>query len=497
MNSQLNWIDILLITAVVLYVCALLFIFIYSLSQAQLLWRYLRRRKPSDLYLRDEQIKPYVTIQLPIYNERYVVERLIDAVCAIRYPREYFEIQVLDDSNDDTTLMINKKVKEWQLKGVLIHHVRRTDRLGFKAGALKYGLTLAKGELIAVFDADFVPGEDFLEQTVPYFADPKTGMVQTRWGHINRDYSLLTSLQAFALDAHFTVEQIGRNMGGFINFNGTAGIWRKATIIDAGDWESDTLTEDLDLSYRAQLKNWKFIYLEDVVSPAELPPVMSALKSQQYRWTKGGAEVARKHFGKVMHSAFSFNKRWHGMMHLLNSAVFLCIIISAIMSVPLLFAKQRIATVDKLFLWASLFLLSFVIIGAVYYVSSRSWFRIQNKSRFSFLITFPLFLSISMGLSLHNAVAVIEGLIGRKTPFIRTPKFNIRSNSDNWIDNTYIRQSLSPMILAEGILAIYFIYGIIAGIRLSDYGLLLFHFMLAFGFGIVFCFSVFQRKLQH
>jgi cellulose synthase/poly-beta-1,6-N-acetylglucosamine synthase-like glycosyltransferase len=285
-------------------------------------------------------------------------------------------------------------------------------------------------------------------------------------------------------------------MGGFINFNGTAGVWRKSTILDAGDWESDTLTEDLDLSYRAQMKNWKFIYLEDVISPAELPPVMSALKSQQYRWTKGGAEVARKHFGNVMRSAFSFNKRWHGMMHLLNSVVFLCIIVSAIMSIPLLFAKHRIAIINDLFLWASFFLLSFVIIGAVYYVSSRAWFKKRSKSLLSFIITFPLFLSVSMGLSLHNAVAVIEGLVGRKTPFIRTPKFNIQSNSDNWIDNSYIRQSLSPMILAEGILSIYFMYGIVTGIRLHDYGLLPFHFMLAFGFGTVFYFSVFQRKSQ-
>lgn len=485
--------DTLLLIAAVLYGCALLFIFTYSLAQAQLVLRYLKRKDPATVYPRDETLKPYVTIQLPVYNERYVVERLIDAVCAIRHPRDRFEVQVLDDSSDETTALAAQKVSDWKARGTNIVLVRRPDRSGFKAGALKYGLETARGEFIAIFDADFVPGADFLEQTVPYFTDAKTGMVQTRWGHINRDYSLLTALQAFALDAHFTVEQVGRNMGGFINFNGTAGIWRKTTIEDAGNWEADTLTEDLDLSYRAQLRNWTFIYLENVVSPAELPPVMSALKSQQYRWTKGGAEVARKHLGHVLRAPFSVGRRWHGIMHLLNSAVFLSVLICALTSVPLLFAKVRFPELNKLFLLASVFLLSFVVLGALYYVSSAAHFKAKGQNRFAFLRTFPVFLSVSMGLSLHNAIAVLEGYFGRKTPFIRTPKFNINTGTDSWAGNVYIRKTITPLVLAEGLLMLYFGYGIYTGIRLHDYGLLPFHALLVCGFALVFYYSVFQK----
>ncbi|MCA6362682.1 MAG: glycosyltransferase [Bacteroidetes bacterium] len=486
--------DVFLLACVCMYGLGLLFVSLYSISQAQLLWRYLHKRRPEDVYLRDETLRPHVTIQLPVYNEQYVAERLIDAVCRIRYPQQLLEIQVLDDSTDETTAIIAAKAAEWKMKGVDIVHLRRSNREGFKAGALKYGLETAKGEFVAIFDADFVPGEDFLEKTIPYFADPQTGMVQTRWGHINRNYSMLTRLQAFALDAHFTVEQVGRNMGGFINFNGTAGIWRKKTILDAGNWEADTLTEDLDLSYRAQLKSWKFVYLEDVVSPAELPPVMSALKSQQYRWTKGGAEVARKHIGNVLRSRFSFGEKWHGILHLLNSAVFISVVITSLTSVPLLFAKQHFPALNALFMVATLFLLSFVVLGGLYYVSSRNYYKAQGKGVWHFLCSFPLFLSVSMGLSLHNAVAVIEGYAGRKTPFVRTPKFNINTDADGWAGNVYVRNAFTPLVLAEALLMLYFIYGIITGIRLGDYGLLPFHVMLAGGFGAVFYYSVSQNR---
>ncbi|MCU0434040.1 MAG: glycosyltransferase [Bacteroidia bacterium] len=484
-------IDVLLLACVCLYALGLLFVSLYTIAQAQLLWRYLRKRKPEEVYLHNDSFRPFVTIQLPVYNERYVVERLIDAVCRIRYPRHLLEIQVLDDSTDETTTLAAAKAAEWNAQGVEVIHIRRPNRKGFKAGALKHGLATARGECIAIFDADFVPGEDFLEKTLPYFADEKTGMVQTRWGHINRNYSILTRLQAFALDAHFTVEQVGRNMGGFINFNGTAGIWRKAAIEDAGNWEDDTLTEDLDLSYRAQLKNWQFIYLEDTVSPAELPPVMSALKSQQYRWTKGGAEVAKKHLANVIKSPFSFGKKWHGALHLLNSAVFISVIITSLTSVPLLFAKRDFPSLQPMFLVATVFLLSFVVLGAMYYVSSRSYFRSQGQGVWQFLYTFPVFLSVSMGLSLHNAVAVIEGYAGRKTPFVRTPKFNIHTQADRWKGNVYLRNAFTPLVLAEALLMGYFVYGIVTGIRLGDYGLLPFHAMLAAGFGAVFVFSVF------
>ncbi|MEJ2163498.1 MAG: glycosyltransferase family 2 protein, partial [Robiginitalea sp.] len=282
-----------------IYSVALLLIFFYSLSQLNLLLNYLgNRRKQQEapkFNLMDPREIPYVTIQLPIYNEKYVVERLLDNIACLEYPMSKLKIQVLDDSTDDSVEQTAAKIEELRKSGLDIKHIRRENREGFKAGALKEGLTIAKGDFIAIFDADFLPDSDWLKKTVPYFKDEEIGVVQTRWGHINRDYSTLTRIQAFALDAHFTLEQVGRNAKGhFINFNGTAGIWRKDCILDAGNWEGDTLTEDLDLSYRAQLKNWKFKYLEDVETPAELPVVISAARSQQFRWNKGGAENFRK-----------------------------------------------------------------------------------------------------------------------------------------------------------------------------------------------------------
>ncbi len=290
---------------IVIYTISLIIIFAYSLSQLNLLFNYLRaQRKKDDAVLfnfKDPAQIPFVTIQLPVYNELYVMERLLDNIALLDYPANKLEIQVLDDSTDESFETTRNHIKRLSDKGLDIKHVTRTDRSGFKAGALKEGLKVAKGEFIAIFDADFLPEPNWLQRTVPYFKDRNIGVVQTRWGHINRDYSLLTKVQAFALDAHFTLEQVGRNSKGhFINFNGTAGLWRKQCIEDAGNWEGDTLTEDLDLSYRAQLKNWKFKYLEDVETPAELPVVISAARSQQFRWNKGGAENFQKMSRKVL-----------------------------------------------------------------------------------------------------------------------------------------------------------------------------------------------------
>ena len=266
------------------YAGALFFIFLFSMGQLHLTWHYLKGKKENNSPIPPISKFPRITIQLPIFNEKYVVERLIDSVAAIRYPSDKLEIQILDDSTDETVEITAAKVEEYGKKGIDIKHIRRDDRSGFKAGALQYGMEQAKGEFIAVFDADFLPNEDFLEKTIPHFQDNKIGVVQVRWGHVNRGYSTLTKMQAFGLDAHFTIEQSGRNhAGSFINFNGTAGVWRKSCIEDAGGWSADTLTEDLDLSYRAQLKGWKFAFLEGVIAPAELPVIMSAIKSQQYR----------------------------------------------------------------------------------------------------------------------------------------------------------------------------------------------------------------------
>ena len=320
---------------VVLYSLAILFVVIHSVFDAHLIYHYLLsfKKKKSAFYSKD--FIPFVTIQLPVYNELYVVERLIDAVAAIDYPAEKLEIQVLDDSTDETSGIIASKIALLQQQNISIQHIKRKNRDGFKGGALKHGLTLAKGEFFAVFDADFLPSKDFLKRTIPFFKDQSIGMVQTKWGHINKDTSLLANLQAIALDGHFSIEQQGRNAAGyFINFNGTAGVWRKQAILDAGNWQSDTLTEDFDLSYRAQMKGWQFTYLEDFITPAELPPFVSALKSQQFRWTKGGAETARKNLKALFALPLPLSVKLHGVFHLIYSFGFISIITYALLPVP-------------------------------------------------------------------------------------------------------------------------------------------------------------------
>lgn len=471
------------------YAGALFFIFLFSMGQLHLTWHYLKGKKESNIPTPSLNTFPHVTIQLPIFNEKYVVERLIDGVAAIRYPSDKLEIQLLDDSTDETVEITAAKVEEYAKKGIDIKHIRRNVRTGFKAGALKYGMELAKGELIAVFDADFLPNEDFLEKTIPHFHDNNTGVVQVRWGHVNKGYSTLTKMQAFGLDAHFTIEQSGRNhAGSFINFNGTAGIWRKSCIKDAGGWSADTLTEDLDLSYRAQLKGWKFTFLEGVVAPAELPVIMSAIKSQQYRWNKGAAETARKNLGNVLSSDLALVHKIHAVFHLLNSSVFLMLLTAAILSIPMLFIKDAHPELDIFFNLGSIFLIGFFSIGLFYWVASKA--MVGSKSRKYFFKNFPLFLTFSMGLSLHNAIAVSEGLLGRKTPFIRTPKFNIFKKEDKWQNNEYLRPKLSLATVLEGLLCLYFIFGIVSGFAVEDYGLMLFHIMLAFGFGGIFIHSI-------
>jgi cellulose synthase/poly-beta-1,6-N-acetylglucosamine synthase-like glycosyltransferase len=476
---------------IVIYSLCLAFIFCYSLVQLHLTWLYLYR-SPKQTPTIVPQEWPTVTVQLPVYNERYVVSRLIDAVAAFDYPKANLQIQLLDDSTDDTTTIISEKVKLLRQQGLAIEHVRRSDRTGFKAGALQHGLQIATGELIAIFDADFVPSPDFLKRTIIAFTSPEIGVVQTRWGHLNRNYSMLTRLQAFGLDAHFTVEQQGRSNGNyFINFNGTAGVWRKACIVDAGGWQADTLTEDLDLSYRAQLKGWKFVYQEQTVSPAELPAEMNGLKSQQYRWTKGAAETARKHLSNVLLSPNPAKARLHALFHLLNSSVFICVLLTAILSVPVLLIKEHNPQLQWLFQLGTLFIVSLLALVLFYWVSAS---RQTGKAGLRFIPDFLLFLTMSMGMSLHNSVAVMEGYLGRKTPFIRTPKYNLVQPQDNWKKKLYTLPGISMVTWLEGLLALYFAWAIWLGLYLEDYGLLPFHFMLATGFGLVFFYTLAHHK---
>ena len=470
------------ILVVIGYSLSLILIFLFSLGQFNLALHYRKRKSGNKSGSMAEW--PQVTVQLPIYNEQYVVKRLIKSVASLKYDPKKLEIQVLDDSTDETTGIVAELVEQFNVKGIDIKHIRRDQREGFKAGALKYGLEIAKGEFLAVFDADFLPNEDFLLNTIPEFNDPRTGMVQTRWGHLNKGYSLITKMQAFGLDAHFTVEQAGRHQAGsFISFNGTAGVWRKECISDAGGWSAETLTEDLDLSYRAQLKGWKFKYLEDVVAPAELPVLIPAVKSQQYRWNKGAAETAKKNLGHIMRSGLKPMQKIHATFHLLNSSVFVLLLVAGLLSIPMLFIKEANPHLKLFFDIGSIFLLGFFAIAYFYWIASK---KVKpDRTLKYYLLNFPLFLAFSMGLSFHNAIAVGEGLLGIKTPFIRTPKFNIITPGDTWKNNLYINFKLSPSVVIEALLCLYFVTGIIAGVYLADFGLMIFHLMLALGFGAV------------
>ena len=484
------------IIIICVYSIALILIFMYALAQLNLLFNYLgsqknKKNSPKFDFSNTEEI-PYVTIQLPVFNEIYVMDRLLKNIVLIDYPKDKLEIQVLDDSTDESVESTATLIEALQKEGFDIQHIQRTNREGFKAGALKEGLVDAKGEYIAIFDADFLPQTDWLKRTIPFFKDEAVGVVQTRWGHINRNYSILTRIQAFALDAHFTLEQVGRNSKGhFINFNGTAGVWRKTCIIDAGNWEGDTLTEDLDLSYRAQLKDWKFKYLENVETPAELPVAISAARSQQFRWNKGGAENFQKMMWRVLKSKnISAKTKLHSLLHLLNSTMFLNVLIVGILSIPMLYIKNEYAHLKMYFYVMSFFVISTLIFFICYWFMYKKSHGSSLKNFVQYIILFFTFFSIAMGFSLHNSIAVLEGHFGKRSDFVRTPKFNINALTDTWKTNKYLKKNISTNVIFEGILMLYFGFGMysafIVGDQGGDFGLFPFHLMLFLGFGFVF-----------
>jgi hypothetical protein len=423
----------------------------------------------------------------------YVAERLIDSVIKLNYPKDKLEIQLLDDSDDETTLLIEKKIAEYSTQGFQFNHIRRKERKGFKAGALEYGLSLAKGEYIAIFDADFLPPHHFLLRTLPCFKNQRVGCVQARWGHVNKNYSIITRLQAFALDAHFTVEQTGRQASkSYINFNGTAGIWRKTCIEDGGNWQADTLTEDLDLSYRVQLKNWKIIYIENLECVAELPAEMNALKLQQFRWSKGAAECTRKNLGQVLSSKNSMMIKYHAFFHLLNSFSYICILCMGLLCLPVIYIMSTYHDYDSFY---SLFVIFYVGIGLItiqYLTSEIICARNKLLGALEFLVLFPVFLSITMGLSLFNGIGVLEGYIGKKSAFIRTPKFNIINRNQSWSGKKYLANKVSPVTWGEGLLFVYFGFCTWKVIEWKSYLSLPFFTMLCFGFGFVFFSSLYH-----
>jgi cellulose synthase/poly-beta-1,6-N-acetylglucosamine synthase-like glycosyltransferase len=390
---------------------------------------------------------PVLTVQLPIFNEMYVVERLIDAVCAFDYPRERIEIQVLDDSTDETTSVARRKVEGKRKEGFDIVCLHRTDRTGFKAGALEAGLARARGDLVAVFDADFVPRPDFARRLVDHFTDPSVGMVQARWGHLNRDHSALTRVQSIFLDGHFVIEHTARNRSGrFFNFNGTAGIWRRSCIADAGGWQHDTLTEDLDLSYRAQMRGWRFVFLPDEVAPAELPVEMGAFKSQQHRWAKGSIQTARKLLPRILRSSLPFRVKTETVFHLTANLGYVLMVLLALLMGPAVWLRQGFSPGLIVAVDLPLLVFSTVAVAAFYLVAEREAYgRLHRGGRW-----LPFLMAIGIGLSINNSRAVLEALRGHQSEFRRTPKYNlghgeslgsrryrITVNRDTWIESAF------------------------------------------------------------
>lgn len=470
--------EIVLIT----YIAALSILFVFGSHGFIMIYYYLKYRTRTQPSVEVLDSYPVVTVQLPVFNEVYVVGRLIDAACAMIYPKDKLEIQVLDDSTDETVDVAEQYVQRYAKLGFDIKHVRRANRQGFKAGALRDGLATARGEFVAIFDADFVPRQDFLLKTIPHFStDPRIGMVQTRWEHLNSDYSLLTRTQAMALDGHFVIEQSVRNkVGFFINFNGTAGVWRKACIYDAGNWQADTLTEDLDLSYRAQLRGWKFTYLNNVTSPAELPSEINALKSQQFRWTKGAIETARKILPVVWRSALPSKIKVHATFHLTNNLVFPFIVIAGVLNVPLVFIKHA-GMHDTYFAFMSIFVFAFIGSFLFYLFSQKDVYSDWRKRIF----LFPVFMAGSMGFAVNNSRAVLEGLFKRKSEFVRTPKYSIQTKKDSWRDKSYVPLKISATVVLELVLAVYCLVGVVASVYFLEIAAVPFQLMFFLGFTFV------------
>ena len=429
---------------------------------------------------------PHVTIQLPIYNERYVVERLIESVCRIDYPGNLLEVQVLDDSTDDTVQIARALVATMKAAGVDIVYVHRADRCGFKAGALKDGLKTAKGSLVAVFDADFIPDPDFLMESVPYFQDPQVGMLQTRWGHINSDYSLLTRAQSIGIDGHFGVEQASRAWSGFfMNFNGTAGVWRKKTIKDAGGWQADTLTEDLDLSYRAQLKGWKLMFASQVVCPAEIPVTITAFKSQQHRWAKGSIQTAKKNLSKLFKSDVSWLVKVQAFLHLTHYMVHPMMLLVVLTSIPMLYTQWFFNNLAYPIMIFTLLCLATLGPSSLYLFSQRILYC-DWKTRIKYL---PLLMCLGTGIAVNNTKAVLEALLGVKSGFIRTPKYGIQEKGEKW-KNKHYAIPLTAIAILEFFLGLYSLTGLLMFLLFSKYLVSPFLLIYTCGFFYVFFLSV-------
>lgn len=461
-----------------LYFGSLAVMTLYGFHRWYLIRLYLRHRNERPEPLDRFAELPRLTVQLPLYNEMYVARRLIDAVCALEYPSDRLEIQILDDSTDETTRLCAEAAEQYRARGFDIVHLHRVDRRGFKAGALEAGMRVARGELIAIFDADFVPRPDFAIKLVHHFTDPRVGMVQARWGHLNADLSALTRVQSVLLDGHFVIEHTARNRSGrFFNFNGTAGIWRRACIADAGGWQHDTLTEDLDLSYRAQMAGWRFVFLPDEVAPAELPVEMGAFKSQQHRWAKGSIQTARKLLPGLLRSRLPLRVKLEAVAHLTANLGYLMMIVMALTVIPAVWMRGSVSPWLVAAIDLPLFTGSTISIVAFYFVAHRE----ALGSRRGIVRWIPFVMAIGIGLSINNARAVIEALTGRVSPFVRTPKYNLRSGER--LATRRYRITVNRDTWLELGLALWFAVGTIALVVQGIWGALPFLLLFQIGYG--------------
>src|SRR5258707_10180090 len=478
-------------TVLVIYFGILIVLSIYGayrVKQVVEFWRYSKfPPKPKREFTEAEL--PRVTVQLPLFNEMYVVERLVKAVIEIDYPRDRLEIQVLDDSTDETVNIARSVVEKYAQAGFDIHYLHRNDRNGFKAGALEKGMKTAKGDLIAIFDADFVPRPDFLRKLIHYFTDPLVGCAQMRWSHINGSYNLLTRLQTIMLDGHFVVEQTTRNRtGGFFNFNGTAGIWRRKAIEMSGGWQHDTLTEDTDLSFRAQLMGWKFVYLVDEEAPAEIPVEINAFKAQQRRWAKGVMQVGIKLYPRIWHAPLPTRVRLEMFFRLTGNISYPLMIVASFLQFPLLLVRYNQPLYHLMVL--DLPLLFFSTVSVVLFYGTAVWYL--DAKRAPRLLHLPLVMALGIGLAFSNARAVLEALLGVKSDFIRTPKYRVENDADaTWNRKKYKRKRGLLPLLELGF-AVYFMLAIIYSARLHMWGTIPFLMLFFFGFGYMGVMSVVQ-----
>jgi cellulose synthase/poly-beta-1,6-N-acetylglucosamine synthase-like glycosyltransferase len=480
-----------------LYLVILIALAVYGFHRSSLVFLYYRHKDKQPTEPGKFAELPAVTVQLPLFNEMYVAERLLDAVAAIRYPRDRFQIQVLDDSTDETRDICRNKIEQlvMQYPDLDIEYVHRKDRTGFKAGALENGLRTAKGELVLIFDADFVPNSDILERTVHHFLDPKVAVVQCRWEHINRDFSALTEAQALMLNGHFIMEHAGRNRSGrFFNFNGTAGLWRRSAIVDAGGWHHDTLTEDMDLSYRAQLRGWRFVYLPQIAAPAELPVEMSAFKAQQFRWAKGSIQVARKMLPTILRSNVTWAQKSEAFFHLTNNFAYPLLLLLSLLLLPNLVFRTTHGVREVLMIDLPLFFGTTLSIASFYIASEREVARlggVQARSIWATLAQLPLVLSLGIGLCVNQTRAVMEAVFGRETEFVRTPKHGIRGKLETWSGKKYrAAKSLTPFF--EMLMAAYFVVAVDIAIANGHYVSVPFLLLFLFGFAYVGAVSAWQ-----